>query len=81
LLYHTMLFTPANDLRKAGKVLMSDADAIVLDLRDALALSEKNQHQGSPQRGIEFAAQKGCLHASQHHPNRINLERFAGCCV
>lgn len=40
-LYRTMLFTPANDLRKAGKALMSDADAAVLDLEDAVALSEK----------------------------------------
>ena len=40
-LYRTMLFTPANDLRKAGKALMSDADATVLDLEDAVALSEK----------------------------------------
>ncbi|MCL6634794.1 MAG: CoA ester lyase [Peptococcaceae bacterium] len=40
-LYRTMLFAPANDLRKAGKALMSDADAAVLDLEDAVALSEK----------------------------------------
>ena len=39
--YRTKLFTPANDLRKAGKALMSDADAAVLDLEDAVALSEK----------------------------------------
>lgn len=40
-LYRTMLFTPANDLKKAGKAMMSDADAAVLDLEDAVALSEK----------------------------------------
>ncbi|MCL6560103.1 MAG: CoA ester lyase [Firmicutes bacterium] len=40
-LYRTMLFTPANDLRKAGKALMLDADGVVLDLEDAVALSEK----------------------------------------
>lgn len=40
-IYRTMLFTPANDLKKAGKALLSDADAAVLDLEDAVALSEK----------------------------------------
>lgn len=40
-LYRTMLFTPANDLKKAGKALMLDADGVVLDLEDAVALSEK----------------------------------------
>lgn len=40
-LYRTMLFTPANDLRKAGKALMLDVDGVVLDLEDAVALSEK----------------------------------------
>jgi citrate lyase subunit beta/citryl-CoA lyase len=40
-LYRTKLFTPANDLKKAGKALLSDADAAVLDLEDAVALSEK----------------------------------------
>jgi citrate lyase subunit beta/citryl-CoA lyase len=36
-----MLFAPANDLRKAGKALMLNADGTVLDLEDAVALSEK----------------------------------------
>mgnify|MGYP000983688002 CR=1 FL=1 len=40
-IYRTMLFAPANDLRKAGKALLLDADAVVLDLEDAVALSEK----------------------------------------
>lgn len=40
-IYRTMLFSPANDLRKAGKALMLDADGVVLDLEDAVALSEK----------------------------------------
>lgn len=40
-IYRTMLFTPANDLRKAGKALLLDADGVVLDLEDAVALSEK----------------------------------------
>ncbi len=40
-LYRTMLFSPANDLRKAGKALMLNADGTVLDLEDAVALSEK----------------------------------------
>lgn len=40
-IYRTMLFAPANELRKAGKALMLDADGVVLDLEDAVALSEK----------------------------------------
>lgn len=40
-IYRTMLFAPANDLRKAGKALMLNADGTVLDLEDAVALSEK----------------------------------------
>lgn len=40
-LYRTMLFCPANDLRKVGKALMLDVDGVVLDLEDAVALSEK----------------------------------------
>lgn len=39
--YRTKLFVPANDLRKAGKALMLDVDGVVLDLEDAVALSEK----------------------------------------
>jgi len=39
--YRTMLFTPANDLRKVGKALLQEADGVVLDLEDAVALSEK----------------------------------------
>lgn len=40
-IYRTMLFAPANDLRKAGKALMLNADGAVLDLEDAVAFSEK----------------------------------------
>lgn len=40
-IYRTMLFAPANELRKAGKALMLNADGTVLDLEDAVALSEK----------------------------------------
>jgi citrate lyase subunit beta/citryl-CoA lyase len=40
-LYRTKLFVPANDLRKAGKAMMLDVDGVVLDLEDAVALSEK----------------------------------------
>ncbi len=40
-LYRTMLFCPANDLRKVGKALMLDVDGVVLDLEDAVAISEK----------------------------------------
>jgi len=36
-----MLFAPANDLRKVGKALMLNADGTVLDLEDAVAISEK----------------------------------------
>lgn len=40
-IYRTMLFAPANDLRKVGKALMLNADGTVLDLEDAVAISEK----------------------------------------
>lgn len=40
-LYRTMLFVPADNLRKAGKALMLNADGVVLDLEDAVAISEK----------------------------------------
>ncbi|MBV8931578.1 MAG: CoA ester lyase [Kutzneria sp.] len=36
------LYVPANDTDKVGKALASDADAIVLDLEDAVALDDKD---------------------------------------
>ncbi len=39
----TFLFAPASDLKKAEKALASAADIVVLDLEDAVALSEKEQ--------------------------------------
>lgn len=60
-LYRTMLFVPADDLRKAGKALLSNADGVVLDLEDAVAISEKAQARQSlkealtlPRRGDVF---------------------------
>lgn len=37
----TVLFCPADDLKKAGKALSSEADAVTLDLEDAVAYSRK----------------------------------------
>ena len=37
-----MLFVPGNDARKVAKALDSDADCIILDLEDAVALAEKD---------------------------------------
>lgn len=37
----TVLFSPANDERKAGKAMSSGADAVTLDLEDAVAYSQK----------------------------------------
>ncbi|HYZ63864.1 MAG TPA: CoA ester lyase [Acetobacteraceae bacterium] len=37
----SLLFTPANGGRKVEKALTSDADAVILDLEDAVAVSEK----------------------------------------
>lgn len=51
-LYRTMLFAPANDLRKAGKALQLEADGIVLDLEDAVALSEKINARASLQEAL-----------------------------
>ena len=40
-IYRSILFAPANDLKKAGKALSLDADGVVLDLEDAVAVAEK----------------------------------------
>lgn len=37
----SFLFVPASDLRKVGKALSLNADAVILDLEDAVAVSEK----------------------------------------
>ncbi|HHW43129.1 MAG TPA: CoA ester lyase [Desulfotomaculum sp.] len=37
----SFLFAPASDLRKVDKALSLDADAVILDLEDAVAVSEK----------------------------------------
>ncbi|MCL6638140.1 MAG: CoA ester lyase [Firmicutes bacterium] len=65
-LYRTMLFAPANDLRKAGKALLLDADGVVLDLEDAVALSEKDRARASlrealalPRKGDVFVRVNG----------------------
>jgi len=56
-----MLFAPANDLRKVGKALMLNVDGTVLDLEDAVALSEKTNARNAlkealslPRRGDVF---------------------------
>ncbi len=41
LLLRSMLFLPGNSERKIAKAYASDADAVILDLEDALAISEK----------------------------------------
>ncbi|HBC92162.1 MAG TPA: CoA ester lyase [Pelotomaculum sp.] len=60
-LYRTMLFVPADNLRRAGKALMLNADGVVLDLEDAVAISEKANARQSlkealtlPRRGNVF---------------------------
>jgi|694.fasta_scaffold25358_2 citrate lyase subunit beta/citryl-CoA lyase len=40
-LFRTFLFTPANHARRVSKALSLDADAVILDLEDAVANSEK----------------------------------------
>jgi citrate lyase subunit beta / citryl-CoA lyase len=39
--YRSMLFVPVTDLRKVQKAFASDTDCVLLDLEDAVALSEK----------------------------------------
>lgn len=39
--FRSMLFAPANDAKKVAKVLGSEADAVILDLEDAVPVSEK----------------------------------------
>ncbi|MFZ5647537.1 MAG: HpcH/HpaI aldolase/citrate lyase family protein [Bacillota bacterium] len=41
-MFRTVLFSPANDERKAGKAMSSGADAVTLDLEDAVAYSQKS---------------------------------------
>lgn len=43
--YRSMLFVPATDLKKINKALASNADCVILDLEDAVALSEKEAAQ------------------------------------
>jgi len=40
--YRSALFVPSSDLRKAEKALSLNADCIILDLEDAVAISEKS---------------------------------------
>ncbi|MGA8141958.1 MAG: aldolase/citrate lyase family protein, partial [Desulfobaccales bacterium] len=40
-LRRSFLFAPATDLRKVDKALSLDADAVIIDLEDAVAVSEK----------------------------------------
>ncbi|MEM7683606.1 MAG: CoA ester lyase [Pseudomonadota bacterium] len=44
--YRTLLFTPGNDARKVEKVFVAGADAVILDLEDAVAVSEKANARG-----------------------------------
>lgn len=39
----TFLFTPGSDAKKAGKALVSSADAIIPDLEDSVAPAEKER--------------------------------------
>ncbi len=39
--YRSMLFVPGNDVKKVAKALASAADCVILDLEDAVAISEK----------------------------------------
>ncbi len=41
-LFRSVLFAPANHPRRAEKVFLSDADVAILDLEDAVAVSEKD---------------------------------------
>lgn len=42
----SFLFAPATDLHKVDKALSLDADAVILDLEDAVAISEKTRARG-----------------------------------
>ena len=39
--FRTMLFAPGNHPRKVEKVFDAGADAVILDLEDAVAIAEK----------------------------------------
>lgn len=55
-LFRSLLFAPANDSRKAEKVFQAGADAAILDLEDAVAISQK------------AAARTGLAHALDSSP-------------
>jgi citrate lyase subunit beta/citryl-CoA lyase len=46
-LFRTMLFAPANHARRAEKAISLGADAVILDLEDAVAISEKPAARGA----------------------------------
>jgi len=46
----TFLFVPAHDARKVGGALASDADAVILDLEDAVPIGSKEEARGAAAR-------------------------------
>ena len=57
--FRTMLFTPGDHARKVAKVFDAGADAVILDLEDAVAVSEK---PGTRSKVVEALQRpRGCL--------------------
>jgi citrate lyase beta subunit len=79
-LYRTMLFTPANDLRKVGKALMLKADGVVLDLEDAVAISEKTRARLALKEALALPRSGDVFYPGQQRSNRLHPGRPAGFC-
>lgn len=52
-MYRTMLFVPADDARKRDKSVQLAADAVILDLEDAVAIQEKPKAREDARRFIQ----------------------------
>ena len=71
-LVRSFLFTPANHARRVEKVFEVGADAVILDLEDAVAISEKPAREAMCCRGFQ------CPPTERHpHYVRVNSIRYA----
>lgn len=61
-----LLFVPADDERKAEKALSTDADAVILDLEDAVDRSQKNMARANLPRLLPQAGAKPVLVRVNH---------------
>lgn len=68
----TMMFAPGSDHRKISKAIEGEADAVILDLEDAVAVSEKARAREMIAEALRFP-RKGSLYI---RVNSVNTEFF-----